>query len=78
MSFEIDGFFSPDIDQFRDAVRTGKTTKPWFDYAYDLNRIGFDLLRDAKTPKNDNQRFTRSLCARISRFRQRLSWPSAG
>jgi hypothetical protein len=45
MSFEQDGFFSPEVDEFRDAMRTTMPTKVWFDYAMDLNRIGLDLLR---------------------------------
>src|SRR5438105_7743709 len=57
MSFEIDGFFSPDLDQFREAVRSAVPTKAWFDYALDLNRIGFDLLRNATTAPSDNAAF---------------------
>ena len=57
MSFEQDGFFSPELDQFRDAMRT-TAPKPWFDYALDLNRIGLDLLRQAKTVRSDNALFT--------------------
>jgi hypothetical protein len=40
MSFEIDGFFSPEIDRFREGVRSNSSFQPWFDYAGDLNRIG--------------------------------------
>jgi Family of unknown function (DUF5677) len=58
VSFERDGFFSPDLDQFRDAIRTTAPSKPWFDYALDLNRIGFDLLRNAKTSRSENALFT--------------------
>lgn len=58
MSFELDGFFSPELDQFRDAMRTTAPSKPWFDYALDLNRIGLDLLRQAKTASSDNALFT--------------------
>ena len=58
MSFEQDGFFSPELDQFRDAMRTTAPSKPWFDYALDINRIGLDLLRQAKTARSDNALFT--------------------
>jgi hypothetical protein len=58
MSFEISGFFSPDIEQFRDAVRSTAPTKAWFDYALDLNRIGIDLLRSATTATSNNTAFT--------------------
>lgn len=58
LAFEHEGFFSPELDRFRDAIRTTHPTKPWFDFALDLNRIGFDLLRQAKTLTTDNALFT--------------------
>jgi Family of unknown function (DUF5677) len=58
MSFETDGFFSPDIDRFREAVRTTAPFKAWFDYALGLNRIGLDLLKHASTPSADRRLFT--------------------
>jgi hypothetical protein len=58
MSFERDGFFSPELDQFRSAMRTTMPTKAWFDYALDLNRIGFDLLQNAATARSENATFT--------------------
>jgi len=58
MSFEIDGFFSPEIEAFCNDVRSRGATKQWFDYALDLNRIGFDLLRDAQSDRSDNALFT--------------------
>jgi len=58
MSFEQNGFFSAELDQFRDAIRTTAPTKLWFDYALDLNRIGLDLLRRAETARDDNALFT--------------------
>jgi hypothetical protein len=57
MSFERDGFFSPDLDQFRHAMRATAPSKAWFDYALDLNRIGFDLLTTAETSRSDNALF---------------------
>ena len=57
MSFEIDGFFSPDLELFQRAVRTTAPTKAWFDYAFDLNRIGFDLLRKTTTARSENAAF---------------------
>lgn len=57
MSFEIDGFFSPDLEEFRNAIRTTAPTKAWFDFALDLNRIGFDLLRSATTARPENAAF---------------------
>jgi Family of unknown function (DUF5677) len=57
MSFEQEGFFSPDLDRFREAVRTTDPTKAWFDYALDLNRIGFDLLRSATTTRSEPAEF---------------------
>jgi hypothetical protein len=58
MSFEIDGFFSPEIDRFREAVRTTRPYKDWFDYALGLNRIGFDLMKRASVPLADHRLFT--------------------
>jgi hypothetical protein len=57
MSFEIDGFFSPELEQFRAGVRGTEPYKAWFDYALDLNRIGFDLLRQASSPATDPRLF---------------------
>ena len=47
MSFEIDGFFSPEIECFRDMIRTSAPFSAWINYARGLNRIGLDLLRQA-------------------------------
>jgi hypothetical protein len=58
MPFETDGFFSPEIAQFRHAVRTTPPFRAWFDYALRLNRIGFDLLRHASTQPTDRRLFT--------------------
>jgi hypothetical protein len=58
MSFEIDGFFSPELERFREAVRTTEPFKSWFDYALGLNRIGFDLLRHAASTATDSRLFT--------------------
>jgi len=57
MSFEIDGFFSPELERFREAVRATEPFKSWFDYALGLNRIGFDLLRQATSPATDPRLF---------------------
>jgi Family of unknown function (DUF5677) len=59
MSFEEDGFFSPEIELFRRNVRNEGDTKLWFDYALELNRTCFDLLREAQTPKAQNAEFTK-------------------
>jgi hypothetical protein len=58
MSFEIEGFFSPEIDAFRKHLRMTEPTKTWFDYALDLNRIGLDLLRTATTSQSERAAFT--------------------
>jgi Family of unknown function (DUF5677) len=57
MLFETDGFFSPEIDRFRAAVKTTDPFKAWFDYALGLNRIGLNLLKNAATPSTDPRRF---------------------
>lgn len=58
MSFEVDGFFSPEIERYREAVRSTAPFQAWFDYAHDLNKIGLDLLRTTTTARADNARFT--------------------
>jgi Family of unknown function (DUF5677) len=58
MSFEVDGFFSPEIEQFRQAVRSTAPYKPWFDYALGLNRIGLNLMKNASTSLADRRLFT--------------------
>ena len=58
MSFEVDGFFSPEIEGFRQAVRTTAPYKSWFDYALGLNRIGLDLMRNASASLADRRLFT--------------------
>jgi hypothetical protein len=57
MSFETEGFFSPEIDRFRQAVRSTSHGKPWFDYAHDLNAIGLDLLRTTFTGRTEPHKF---------------------
>jgi hypothetical protein len=52
MSFETDGFFSPEIDRFREALRSTSPGKPWFDYALGLNAIGLDLLKNSFTVRD--------------------------
>ena len=58
MSFETEGFFSPEIDRFREAVRSTIPGKPWFDYAHDLNALGLELLRSAFTERTERDKFT--------------------
>jgi len=58
VTFAQQGFFSPELDTFRHAIRSTQPTKSWFDFALDLNLIGFDLLRQAKTAEAENALFT--------------------
>jgi hypothetical protein len=57
MSFEIDGFFSPEIERFREAMRTTAPFCEWLAYARALNRIGLNLLRQASSIPNDPRLF---------------------
>jgi hypothetical protein len=59
-SFAVLGFFSPEIDELRDAVRKSTRCKPWFAFAEDLSRFAFEMLRDHETPLDDLQRFSMS------------------
>jgi hypothetical protein len=56
MSFETDGFFSPEIETFRRMVRETQPFKEWFDYALGLNRLGFDILRGTKRTELSDRR----------------------
>jgi hypothetical protein len=58
MSFEKDGYLSPEIDRFRLYVRGHDPSKQWFELADDLNRLSFELLQKHETPLADRQRFT--------------------
>ncbi|HEY1806393.1 MAG TPA: DUF5677 domain-containing protein [Terracidiphilus sp.] len=57
-SFEIDGLFFPEIELFKQAVRTTPPFSTWFDYALGLNRIGFDLMKRATVALADRRLFT--------------------
>lgn len=57
-SFEIDGFFSPEVEQFRHAVRSTPPFSTWFDYALGLNRIDLDLMKRATVALADRRLFT--------------------
>ena len=56
MSFQRHGFLSQELDAFRTAVRGQPPTKPWFELADDLNRLGLDMLNAHETPLDDNAR----------------------
>jgi len=56
MSFETDGFFSPETETFRRMVRETQPFKEWFDYALGLNRLGFDMLRSTKQTELSDRR----------------------
>lgn len=58
MSFDGDGFFSLEVEAFRRDVRENEPFKAWFDYALDLNRLGFGMLRGVKTSRDDNRLIT--------------------
>jgi hypothetical protein len=48
VSFETDGFFSPQIEVFRRQVRETLPSKAWFEYALSLNRLSLNMLRNAE------------------------------
>jgi Family of unknown function (DUF5677) len=56
MSFETKGFLSPEMGSFRAAVRGQPPTKPWFELADDINKLGLDMLNGHQTPLDDNPR----------------------
>lgn len=59
MTFDTHGFASPDMNQFRIAVKSKEPTKAWFDFAHDLNRFALELVSGQdEPPVSDTQRFT--------------------
>ena len=56
MAFDKDGFLSSTMDGFRGSVREVPTYKCWFDFAEDLNRLGWAMLDGHETTTSDNQR----------------------
>ena len=52
VTFERDGFFSPQAEAFRRHAREYPSFKPWFDYAFDLNRLGYEMLRTWGNPED--------------------------
>jgi hypothetical protein len=55
MTFETEGFFSKEIDGFRQHVRTTEPFNKWFDYALGLVRIGFEMLGPLETALSDER-----------------------
>ncbi len=55
MSFETEGFFSKEIEEFRRHVRTTEPFKAWFDYATTLAQLGFEILAPLETPLGDER-----------------------
>lgn len=56
MTFDSAGFLSHDIDEFRVIMRRQPLTRPWFELADGLNRLGLDMLNGHETPLYDNSR----------------------
>jgi len=57
-SFATLGFFSPEIDELRYAVRKSARCAPWFALAEDLSRFALEILGDHQVPLDDLQRFS--------------------
>ena len=55
MSFEADGFLSPEIDNFRDAVNSESPSKEWFEFAGALNRACHEVLCQLSVPQTNNE-----------------------
>jgi hypothetical protein len=70
MSFELDGFFSAEAEEFRRYVRETQPFKVWIEYALRLNRLGFDMLRTVQTALSDNRQI--ALNAHFVRVHQSL------
>jgi hypothetical protein len=57
-SFATLGFFSPEIDELRYAVRKSARCAPWFAFAEDLSRFALEILSGHQVPLDDLQRFS--------------------
>jgi Family of unknown function (DUF5677) len=57
-SFATLGFFSPEIDELRHAIRRSEQCAPWFTLAQDLSRFALEILSDHQVPLDDRQRLS--------------------
>jgi Family of unknown function (DUF5677) len=58
VSFAALGFFSPEIDEVRYAVRKSVRCAPWFALAEDLSRFALEILSDHQVQLDDPQRLS--------------------
>jgi hypothetical protein len=55
MSLATQGFLSPEVEKFRLAVRSTARFKIWFDFADELIRSGFAILKGHETEREPQQ-----------------------
>lgn len=55
MTFATEGFFSKEVDGFREYVRTQEPFNKWFDYAKSLVRLGLEMLEPIETDLRDER-----------------------
>ena len=60
MSTNESGFLSREMDGVRHAIRNMPVTKPWFELADDLNRLGYDLMDGHRAPLDDKRKLMAS------------------
>jgi hypothetical protein len=58
MTFKIDGFRSPGMEQFRASLRNVPEYKAWLEFAEQLNRLGNEAVAGNEPPQRDNQKLT--------------------
>ena len=55
MSFDTDGFFSHEMDGFRDSVKAEEPSKAWFAFALELNRAMHEVLHHLPVPQPEDK-----------------------
>ena len=61
MAFHRDGFLSPTMLNFTTSLRAVPTYKTWFEFAEQLNRLGWAILSDLEIPSEDDQMLSSTL-----------------
>lgn len=57
-SFNLLGFFSPEIERFRERVHQSAQAEPWLVFARDLTTFGLEILLATDIPKYEGDRLT--------------------
>ena len=61
MAFQTDGFLSPEMEEFTTGLRKVSAYKLWFEFAEELNRLGWEMLAVHGPPAANDPRLWISL-----------------